>query len=231
MPELVRDKGLVLRIQDHAETDRLVSLLTENRGKLELIVKGARRVERPFGAVLDVLNLVEVIYYRRRSGLHLLREATLIQDFPGIRQGLERLEAALLALRWAWELVPREVPDPRPFRLTHSFLYAFERGSAPQVLLAAYRLRLLSVLGYRPALGGCLSCGKEEELHWMPERGGLVCRGCGGQGAEVAPRLRKAMDGLLRLPLGALLRLRLAPADLEEIERLILAFREAQLVR
>lgn len=231
MPELVRDKGLVLRLQDHAETDRLVSLLTENRGKLELIVKGARRVERPFGAVLDVLNLVEVIYYRRRSGLHLLREANLLRDFPGIRQHLERLEAALLALRWAWELVPREVPDPRPFRLTLSFLCAFEKSSVPEVLLAAYRLRLLSVLGYQPALKGCVSCGQEGQLFWVPERGGLVCGNCGGAGPEVPPRLRKTMDGLLRLPLAALLRLRLPPPDLEEIERLTLAFREVQVAR
>ncbi len=231
MPELVRDQGLVLRLQDQAETDRRVSLLSESRGRLELLVKGARRLERPFGAVLDLLNLVEVIYYRRRSGLHLLREATLIQDFPGIRQDLERLEAALLVLRWAWELVPREAPDPRAFRLTLGFLYALEKSASPRVLLAAYRLRLLSTLGYRPALHGCVACGKGEGLFWVPERGGLVCGECGGAGPEIPLRLRKAMDGLLRLPLGALLRLRLAPSDLEEIERLTLAFREAQLVR
>ncbi len=231
MPELVRDKALVLRTQDHAETDRIVSALSEGRGRLELLVKGARRLERPFGAVLDILNLAEIIYYRRRSGLHLLREATLLQDFPRIREDLARLEAALLLLRWAWELVPREVPDPRPFRLTQSFLLALGESPAPQTLLAAYRLRLLSLLGYRPALQGCVACGKAEDLFWVPERGGLLCRACGGEGLAVPPRLQKAMDGLLRLPLAALLRLRLAPADLAEIERLTLAFREVQLAR
>lgn len=231
MPELVRDKALVLRAQDHAETDRIVTALSEGRGRLELLVKGARRLERPFGAVLDVLNLAEIIYYRRRSGLHLLREAALLQDFPKLRADLYRLEAALLLLRWAWELVPREVPDPRPFRLTHSFLLALGESPAPEILLAAYRLRLLSLLGYRPALRGCVSCGKKGELFWVPERGGLVCRACGGGGLEVPARLQTAMDGLLRLPLAALLRLRLSPADLAEIERLTLAFREVQLAR
>ncbi len=231
MPELVRDKVLVLRTQDHAETDRIVSVLSESRGRVEVLVKGARRLERPFGAVLDVLNLAEVIYYRRRSGLHLLREATLVHDFPGIRQDLHRLEVAVLLLRWAWELVPKEVPDPRPFRLTQSFLCAFEQRVAPQVLLAAYRLRLLSLLGFRPALQGCVLCGRQEDLVWVPERGGLLCRACGGEGPEVPPRLQKAMDGLLRLPLAALVRLRLPPADLAEIERLTLAFKGVQLAR
>ncbi|MCS7216286.1 DNA repair protein RecO [Thermus sp.] len=231
MPELVRDHGLVLRTQDHAETDRLVSLLAEGRGRVELLVKGARRLERPFGAVLDVLNLAEVIYYRRRSGLHLLREATLLQDFPGVRADLARLEAALLLLRWAWELVPREVPDPRPFRLTLGFLHALGESPAPPVLLAAYRLRLLSLLGYRPALQGCVACGRRESLVWVPERGGLVCRACGGEGPEVPSRIQRALDGLLRLPLAALLRLRLPPEDLQEIERLTRAFREVQLAR
>jgi len=231
LAELLRDRGIVLRTQDFAETDRLVSLLSEKRGRLEILAKGARRMERTSGAVLDLLNLVEVVYYRRRSGLHLLREASLIQSFLGMRKDLERLEAGLSLARWALELVPRENPDPRPFRLTLSFLLALEGGGNPAVLLRAYRLRFLSLLGYRPILSGCLSCGRTEDLTWSAERGGLLCRACGGEGEEVPPRIWRTMDALLRLPLSGLLRLKIPPEDFQTIDSLVESFRAFQVAR
>lgn len=231
MTELARDRGLVLFTQDQAETDRLVSVLSEARGQLEILVKGARRLECPWGAALDILNLSEIIYYRRRLGLHLLREASVLQAFPAMKKDLARLEIGLALACWARDLVPREIPDPRPFRLTLSFLWALERGAEPVVLLRAYRLRLLSLLGYRPVLHGCLSCGAKGELTWSPERGGLLCRSCGGTGEEVPPRIWRAMEALLRLPLVALSRLRLPERDLVLIDALTQEFRTAQVAR
>jgi len=231
LAELVRDRGLVLNAQDHAETDRLVSLLSEGHGKLEILAKGARRLEHTWGAALDILNLAEVIYYRRRSGLHLLREASLLRRFPKIREDLARLEVGLALAKWAEDLVPREAPDPRPFRLTLSFLSALDGEGPPEILLRAYKFRLLSILGYRPVLTGCLSCGKEEKLTWSADRGGLLCRDCGGTGEELPPRLWRTMDALLRLPLAALQRLRIPEEDLKAIDTMLAAFREAQVAR
>lgn len=231
MAELARDRGIVLRTQDQAETDRIASILAEGRGRLEILAKGARRLEKTTGAVLDLLNLVEVVYYRRRSGLHLLREAALLQSFPRLRTELSRLEVGLAMAQWALELIPHEAPDPRPFRLCLSFLLALESGADPAVLLRAYRLRFLALLGYRPHLGGCLSCGAGHGLTWSPERGGLICRACGGEGEELPPRIWRTMDALLRLPFSAVLRLRLRPEDLRSIDALIASFRAFQVAR
>ncbi len=231
MAELVRDRGLVLHTQDHAETDRIVSLLTEGHGQVEILVKGARRLEKTWGATLDLLNLAELIYYRRRTGLHLLREASVLQTFPEIKKDLARLETSLALAQWARDLIPRDVPDPRAFRLTLRFLLALESGAAPEVLHRAYCLRLLALLGYRPVLQGCLSCGKKEDLTWSTERGGLLCRGCGGEGVEVPPRVWRAMEAMLRLPLTALSRLQVPQADLTAMDALIQRFRETQVAR
>lgn len=228
MAELVRDRGLVLFAQDQAETDRLLSLLSESHGQLEILAKGARRLECPWGADLDILNLVEIIYYRRRSGIHLLREASLLHAFSGMKKDLARLEAGLILACWARDLVPRETPDPRIFRLTLSFLWALEKGGSPEVLVRAYGLRLLSLLGYRPVLHACLSCGGQRELTWSPERGGLLCRNCGGRGEEISLHLRRTMEALLRLPLAALSRVHLTETDLKAIDQLIQGFRSAQ---
>jgi DNA repair protein RecO (recombination protein O) len=227
--ELARDRGIVLRTQDHAETDRIAVLLTP-RGRLDVLAKGARRLERSTGAVLDPLHVVDVIHYRRR-GLHLLKEASLVRTFPEVRGSLERATAALKALRWVVDLVPTGAPDDRPYALTLEFLTALDEGLPPLVFTVAYTLRLLSVAGLGPHLAGCVRCAGTELLTWGPERGGLLCARCGGRGAPVSARLWRSLDALARLPLPALARLRLPDEDLADGIALLHQFRVAQLGR
>ncbi len=230
MAQLARATGIVLRTQNHAETDRIAVLLTPGEGRLDVLAKGARRLERVSGAALDVSNLVEAIFYRRR-GLALLKDVDLKRTFPGIRGEVPRLTAALEGLAWALRLVPKGQPDPSPFQLTLSFLSALDRGASPGPLKLGYQLRLLSAVGHAPHLRGCLRCGREEELTWSPEEGGLLCRVCGGEGKALEPRLIRTMQGLARLPLPALGRLRVDEGLLREIGALLLEFREGQLSR
>jgi len=227
--ELARDRGIVLRTQDHAETDRIAVLLTP-RGRLDVLAKGARRLERSTGAVLDPLHVVDVIHYRRR-GLHLLKEASLVRTFPGVRTDLERATAALKALRWVIDLVPPGAPDDRPYTLTVEFLAALDQGLPPPVFTVAYTLRLLAAVGLGPHLSGCVRCAGTQGLTWNPERGGLVCTRCGGGEAPVSARLWRSLDALARLPLPALARLRLPDADLAAGIALLHRFRVAQLGR
>lgn len=229
MAELARDRGIVLRTQDHAETDRIAVLLTA-RGRLDLLAKGARRLEGRSGALLDPLNVVDVIHYRRR-GLHLLKEASLVQTFPGVRGDLDRAAAALHALAWVAELVPVGAPDERPYLLTLEFLGALEGGLSPLVFTAAYTLRTLAAAGHGPHLAGCVRCGETKDLTWDPERGGFLCARCGGTAAPVSPRLARTLVALARLPLPALARLRAPEEDLRQALALLDAFRRAQVGR
>lgn len=229
MAELSRDRGIVLRTQDHAETDRIAVLLTP-RGRLDVLAKGARRLDRSAGAVLDPLHVVDVIHYRRR-GLHLLKEASLVRTFPHVRADLARATAALRALEWVVALVPPGSPDDRSYALTLSFLSALDEGLSPELFTVAYLLRLLSSGGHAPHLSGCMRCGGAENLLWCPEGGGLLCQRCGGGGEEVPPRLWRSLDALARLPAEALPRLRLEEDDLAWGLALLRSFREAQVGR
>jgi len=227
--QLARDRGIVLRTQDYAETDRIAVLLTP-RGRLDVLAKGARRLERSTGAVLDPLHVVDVIHYRRR-GLHLLKEASIVRTFPHVRGDIERATAALKAMNWALALVPTGAPDDRPYALTLEFLAALDEGLAPRVFALAHALRLLAAAGHAPCLGGCVRCRGTEELTWCSERGGLLCRRCGGSGELVPPRLWRSLNALARLPVTALARLQVNDEDLANGAALMHAFRDAQLAR
>lgn len=223
MARLRRNRGIVLTARDVQETDRLIHLLSEKEGKIAVLVKRARRMESPYGAILEPTNYVELIYYLR-EGPYLLKEGHLLNLYPQLRRDPGRLGAALEGLAVAAELLPERSPEPKVFQLVRGFLSALEEGLAPELGLLAFELKLLGLLGHGPHLEGCVRCGAEHELTWSP-REGLLCRGCGGRGEEVPPALWRGMRMLLHLPLGAAGKLRMTAKELGEARRLLAAFR------
>jgi len=133
MAHLVKDEGIVLEMRDHAETDRIVTVFTRYHGKLPILVKGARRLTSGSGAYLDLANRVGLIYYRPR-GLSLLKEASLIQTFPSLREDLGKLEVALSGLILARDLLPELQPQSEAY-FSSSFVSSSSGfgGSAPSV--------------------------------------------------------------------------------------------------
>ena len=230
MPRLTRDQGLVLAAKDAAETDRIVTVLTLGHGKIPILAKGARRLTHSSGAILDLLNRVEVIYYER-GGLQLLREASLLYGFPGLRRDPDRLETALRGAALVAKLLPERQANAVAFKLLLQYLAGLEQGISPKVLGLSFHLKILGAAGFRPHLSGCVACGAREDLTWSPERGGLLCRACGGSGAEVPPRVWRTLEGLQRLPLRAAGRLQASDSTLAEARALLEEFTEWQLKR
>lgn len=230
MPKLARDEGVVLAARDFAETDRIITLLTPGNGRLPILAKGARRITSTSGATLDLLNRVEVIYYKRQ-GLRLLREASLLEHFPSLREDLERLEAGLAAATLSSRLVPEAQENPGPYAVLTGFLRDLAQGLPPGPGWLAYVLKMLRALGHAPHLAGCVKCGAEESLTWSPERGGLLCRRCGGSGEDLPVPLWRSLAALERLPLAHSARVRMLGQHVSQGRDLLDAFTDYQMRR
>ena len=64
----LRTEALLLRALDFGESDRIVHLLTPERGRVAAIAKGARRSVRRFPGTLDIGNRLAVQLVLRRPG-------------------------------------------------------------------------------------------------------------------------------------------------------------------
>jgi len=146
LPSLTRDIGLVLRLRDFAETDRIVTVLTQARGKLPVLVKGARRIASRHGGALDLANTVELVYYVRK-GLQLLKEVALVQPFHA-RGDLEAVEAALRGLALVDRALPEGTPEPAAYRKISEYIDALRTPGRPEVTELAFSLQLLGAVGH-----------------------------------------------------------------------------------
>lgn len=83
-------EGIVLKRFNTGETDRIVTLLTRDHGKLVCVAKGARKLKSAKRAHLESGNRVKVFLVKTK-GLPLLTQTELIEDTSEARGSLAKI--------------------------------------------------------------------------------------------------------------------------------------------
>ncbi|MDI6799888.1 MAG: DNA repair protein RecO [Actinomycetota bacterium] len=178
---LYKTKGIILRSIRLREADRIVTVLTESKGKIGAVAKGVRKTKSKFGARLEPFNLVELLLYKG-SNLDTITSVEIINPFSSIRNDFNKATYALAML----DLIDKVSLDVADKRVFDFLITGFEALSALDInldlFLAAFDLKLLSLSGFMPILGRCLSCGLlvslAPEIFISPAKGGIICKTC-----------------------------------------------------
>lgn len=178
--KLFRSEAIVLGRLDYGEADRILVVFTPNLGKLDLIVKGARKTQSKLGPSLDLFANVNLELARGRE-LDVVRSVESIRRFDRLRGDLEAFSHA----SYYAELVraftqPRE-EHPDIYDLLVSTLVLLNDGVDMWMLTRHFEMALLSRLGYRPELFQCVNCHRPinaEVNAFSTTLGGLLCPDC-----------------------------------------------------
>jgi DNA repair protein RecO (recombination protein O) len=231
-------KAFVLRAVDLRESDRLLTLLTLELGKVSAVARGARSSRRRFGGALEPFALVEVVLARGRGreGLLSLSEAALIEAHAGLASDLERLGAAALVVELAREVTPEHEPDARLFDIVAEALALLSRGGGDSRALAiCAAFRVLACAGLGVSASRCNACGVPvppgRKAHFDPRRGGVVCTACGAGPILLTATAAGALAQLERATLAESAVAQIPAAALLEIEAALGAFMEQHLSR
>ena len=162
MARIVSTEALVLRTRPYRETSKLVTLFTRDFGRVHLHAKGARRPRSKFGAALEVLSHIRVIFYRsEQKHIYTMSDAAIIRDLPRMRSEPARLRAALVAGHFADRNFESEVPHIGVFRLLRELLSVLDSGRGdPVAAVHAFLFKASEQMGYAPRLDGCVCCGR-----------------------------------------------------------------------
>ena len=203
--------AILLRSIDYGESDRVVTLLGRDTGCIGAIARGARKSQRRFGGGLGLCSVGDAAL-RERAGADLmtLERFDVTASYPSLGGEVERMaHAAYVAELLAKLCAPRQA-EPRIFDFTLSFLDRLEIAGASATRLRIFELVLLDRLGFAPALDSCAVCGRTDlstgdaiDVRFLPDGGGVVCRGCAGRGRPMRPVVRLALARLSRTPLEA----------------------------
>lgn len=179
-----RTKILVLKTRKLGEADRIILVLSEDYGKFEVVVKGARRQRSRFVGNTLPFNLLNAFFFTGRS-LDQLSQAELVRSFSVIREDLVKMAYATFWVELVVEFLPERDPAPEIFRFLLAALLTLETSNLPDILNLAFQMRLLNYLGYQPELDHCANCGGSVPARprFSVEAGGVICSQC-LEGAE-----------------------------------------------
>lgn len=194
----VTTKALVLRGVDYKESDKILTLLTQDMGKITASARGCRKKGSPIAAACQLLCWSEMVLYEYQ-GRWVVKEAATERQFRGVREDLEKLSLACYLAEVSETLALDEMPTPELLSLILNSLHALEMLNKPQALIkAAFEVKAMCLAGYEPLLDGCAVCGADsvEEPRFHLREGVLHCAPCrGGLGDGVSMPLD---EGALR---------------------------------
>jgi len=192
---LRHDQGIVLRSYPFGDADRVVVILSPNRGKIRTVAKGVRRTKSRFGGRLEPFTHVDLVLYEGRN-LDTITQVAVLEPFPRLRTDLDAVVAAGTMVEAADAVAQEDETSIRLFLLLQRGLKALESGRRGQDLITSYLLKLADVVGLAPSLASCASCGRVDGLNRFSfGGGGVLCERCGVEGAVT---LRQGLTDYLR---------------------------------
>ena len=178
-----KTRAIVLRLVEFSETSLVVTLFTEDFGKVGALAKGARRPKGPFEGALDLLALVRIVLLHKTSdSLDLLTEAKLARRFRSAQRDLARLYAGYYVAELLAELTEPGDPHRELFQAADATLLALDEGASVPETLLRFELVALRDVGHLPSLDQCVVCGQQvagdKRVAFGMTAGGVLCDEC-----------------------------------------------------
>ena len=203
MPSLAVN-GVVLRHANYRDNDRMLTLLTPDHGRVDVLARGCRRPRSPLLSASEMFCTGEYLLFTQRDRAT-LTGCTIHDSFYPLRLDFDRLSYGVYLLNLCEAAAQPEQPCPELFWLLIRFLSRLSYDEPRYHSLAgAFLLHYADQLGYKPRLRHCVKCGRRledaEPVGWDEKAGGFLCRACLPVYARPLPQgqpqwLRSALTG------------------------------------
>lgn len=202
--ERYEDEAFVLSTVDYGESDRLVTLLTRQHGKLTAFAAGARRSKRRFAGALEPFMRLKVQLVETRGSTVRMDTADIQAGYYAARGDLALIARALYAVELCRELTRDHEPHPELFDLLDAYLGRLDAREAGPTSLLAFELDALAQAGLMPRFDACALCGAlpGERPRFDPDHGGAVCEACAFRARDAVAVPASLLSGLRALQEG-----------------------------
>jgi DNA repair protein RecO (recombination protein O) len=226
-----RTPAIILKRRDMNEADRLLTVLTPNHGKIDVIAKGARKLTSQKTGHVELYTRADLLVHRGRE-IGIAAQAEMVEPYLRLREDLQRGAYASYAV----ELLDRFTGDSdedthRLFILLDETLGRLCSEKDPRLVIRYYEIRLLELVGYRPELFRCVQEHEDlqpEEQFFSYVLGGAVCPRHAANSNVSLIRLPltilKLLRHIQRSPYSQVKSLQITGSLHDEAERLILGY-------
>ena len=178
----VKTKGIIIAEKIMSDFDKMLTILTPNMGKIECVAKGSRRPKSLLMAGTQFLCFGDYMLYKGGEN-YSMNSCETIELFYNIRTDLDKLKYALYITKIINDVTTENQNNYKILQLYLNTLYVISNTDKDlEFVTSIFRLRLLSIIGYRPEIEECKTCKEKENLTKFSIRdNGFKCTACGKQ--------------------------------------------------
>ncbi len=180
---LIATEAFVLRTYKLAEQDKIVVFFTKELGKIRLVAKGARKLRNRFGASLEILTRVRLLFHNKPNReLQVLDRAELIYS-PMEKERTLRFNYYLFYFaEMIHEFFPDHEKNLAAFRILLNIEYALINNQNLDFLARYVELQLLHTQGILSSVAFCSQCNRRYdsllERRYLGEGTEVLCTTC-----------------------------------------------------
>ncbi|NLP47182.1 MAG: DNA repair protein RecO [Epulopiscium sp.] len=192
--QVLKTKGLVLREVEVGESDKIITVFTEEKGKISISAKGARKPRSRFIAGTQVFAYCDFICYKGKN-IWNLSQVEVIETFHSLRNDIYTLSYGIYAMELLETIGVENSPSKQLLQLSLHTLWQLAKGDLdPTLVIRIYEWKSMSLSGFTPAVTQCVGCGKEEHfIYFSIGEGGVLCKEC----SHLDPAADKISNGTL----------------------------------
>ncbi len=190
MSEIIKTEAVVLSKMNYGDSSIIVSLFTEHEGKISAIAKGSRSPKSKYGRIIDPINHLQLVYYKKESReVQLISGAEIMDHFPNVKTDLEKLKYAYAIIELVKNLLAEHEVNNKLFKGMVRILTRLNTSKErPEVSFGRFFIFILKEVGYEIQIEKCTICGKEkldiEDFYFHFEKG-LMCGKCKEQAVDI----------------------------------------------
>ncbi len=172
-----RAQAIVIKHREFGEADRILTLYTLEKGKIQAIAKGVRKLKSRKAGHLEPFTQVTLQLAKGRTW-DVITQAETMRNFPTIREDLRMTAQAAYVLELLDRFTYEEGENRLLYNLVMETLARLENRISPGLVVHYYEVHLMDILGFRPQLQQCVVCGAEikpEDQYFSAKLGGVIC--------------------------------------------------------
>jgi len=199
MSDILKVNGIVLAAYPLGENDKSLTVLTRERGRIQLISRGCRKTGSPLFAASNEYVCGEFVIAEKRT-VKYLNSAEIRQSFAGLRDSFDDIcYSAYLCELAAWFTMEGQDESNILNLLSLTFVTMGKKILPLPLIRRIYEFKILQFHGMGIQSAFCVHCGKTEDLHSFSfEEGGVLCDDCSktGDTREIGPLLLRLLQYL-----------------------------------
>ena len=176
---LIKTNGLVVKEVSYNDTDKMLTLLTSDFGKISVSAKNARRSGSRSAYGTQVLTYGEYVLFKAKGGFS-LNSCDILTHYYDLASDLTRFTHAAHMLDMAGDAAHDPASGAQILNVLLYGLQAFRKERNPLLVSSAFALKLMQITGYAPQVTSCVSCGTSqmEEIRFSFKKCGFICEEC-----------------------------------------------------